>query len=112
MNGIDVSTSTHKEVSELLQSHQGTVQIAVTRLLDQNEASIPQWKEEEPSSRVEAKKLKHSNSTLLLQLGEQTTLLESLKNECEQLKSEIASKTDEVWRIQVTEIIIRVFFHR
>ena len=84
MNGIDVSTSTHKEVSELLQSHQGTVQIAVTRLLNPDEASQPQWKEEEPSSRaVEAKKLKHSNSTLLLQLDEQTTQLESQKDKCE-----------------------------
>ena len=82
MNGIDVSTSTHKEVSELLQSHQGTVQVAVTRLLNPDETSLPQRKEES-SSRVEAKKLKHSNSTLLLQLGEQTSLLESLQDECE-----------------------------
>ena len=83
MNGIDVSTSTHKEVSELLQSHHGAVQVAVTRLLPVSDGDAPLWSKEETSSRVEAKKLKHSNSALMLQLNEQTSTLGSAQTECE-----------------------------
>lgn len=74
---------THSEVSELLAKHTGSVQVAVTRLLAMENEGDTIWSSEETSSKVEVKKLKHSYSTLMLQLKEQSVQLEELHKQCE-----------------------------